>query len=61
MESSVSKKESPLLMAVNIIAFIQFIGIVGGYRYGGNSFEIYEKVFGTMNPFAERLEDDGKD
>jgi DnaJ-class molecular chaperone len=35
--------------------------LIGGYRYGGNSFEIYEKVFGTMNPFAERLEDDGKD
>lgn len=35
--------------------------IIGGYRYGGNSFEIYERVFGTMNPFAEKLEDDGKD
>ena len=35
--------------------------LIGGYRYGGNSFEIYEKVFGTMNPFAEKLEDDGKD
>jgi DnaJ family protein B protein 13 len=35
--------------------------IIGGYRYGGNSFEIFEKVFGTTNPFADRLEDDGKD
>ena len=35
--------------------------IIGGYRYGGNSFEIFEKVFGTSNPFADRLEDDGKD
>ena len=35
--------------------------VIGGYRYGGNSFEIFEKVFGTTNPFADRLEDDGKD
>jgi DnaJ family protein B protein 13 len=35
--------------------------IIGGYRYGGNAFEIYERVFGTINPFAEKLEDDGKD
>lgn len=35
--------------------------IIGGYRYGGNSFEIFEKFFGTTNPFADRLEDDGRD
>lgn len=35
--------------------------IIGGYRYAGNSFEIFDRVFGTTNPFAEKLEDDGKD
>jgi DnaJ family protein B protein 13 len=35
--------------------------ISGSYRYGGNSYEIFDKVFGTANPFSERLEDDGKD
>ena len=35
--------------------------IIGGYRYPGNSFEIFDKVFGTHNPFAEKLEDDGRD
>ena len=34
---------------------------MGGYRYGGNSFEIFERVFGTTNPFAEKPEDDGRD
>jgi DnaJ-class molecular chaperone len=36
-------------------------GTVGGYRYAGNSFEIFDRFFGTTNPFAERLDDDGKD
>lgn len=35
--------------------------IIGGYRYPGNSFEIFDRVFGTTNPFAEKLEDDGRD
>ena len=34
---------------------------IGGYRYPGNSFEIFDRVFGTTNPFAEKLEDDGRD
>jgi DnaJ homolog subfamily B member 13 len=38
-----------------------FLGIVGGYRFGGNSYEIYEKFFGTTNPFADTLENDGTD
>lgn len=37
------------------------IAIIGGYRYGGNSFEIFDRVFGSTNPFAEKLEDDGRD
>ena len=24
----------------------------GGHKYGGNSYEIFEKFFGTTNPFA---------
>ena len=34
---------------------------IGGYTYPGNSFEIFDRVFGTTNPFAEKLEDDGRD
>jgi DnaJ-class molecular chaperone len=25
----------------------------GGYKFGGNSFEIFEKYFGSTNPFTE--------
>jgi hypothetical protein len=31
---------------------------VGGYRFSGNTNEIFEKFFGTSNPFAIAL--DGK-
>ena len=24
----------------------------GGYKYGGNAYEIFEKFFGTWNPFT---------
>lgn len=34
---------------------------MGGYRFAGNSYEIYDKFFGTTNPFADKLEDDGRD
>lgn len=27
-------------------------GMKGGYRFGGNSYEIFEKFFGTSNPFT---------
>ena len=37
------------------------VGVIGGYRFGGNSYEIFDKVFGSMNPFSETLEDDGRD
>lgn len=33
----------------------------GGYRYAGNSYEIFEKFFGSTNPFTDKLEDDGRD
>ncbi|CDW91696.1 UNKNOWN [Stylonychia lemnae] len=35
--------------------------IVGGYRFAGNSYEIFDKFFGTSNPFSDVLEDDGRD
>lgn len=41
--------------------FKSVLDIVGGYRYPGNSFEIFDKFFGSSNPFAEKLEDDGHD
>lgn len=33
-------------------------GFKGGYRFSGNTLEIFEKFFGTNNPFAVAL--DGK-
>lgn len=33
----------------------------GGYRFGGNPEEIFEKFFGSNNPFAHLLDDVGKD
>lgn len=33
-------------------------GIKGGYRFSGNTYEIFEKFFGTSNPFTVAL--DGK-
>jgi hypothetical protein len=35
--------------------------MVGGYRYAGNSYEIFEKFFGNLNPFADTHEHDGSD
>lgn len=34
---------------------------VGGYRFAGNSYEIFDKFFGNTNPFIDKLEDDGRD
>jgi hypothetical protein len=28
----------------------------GGYKFAGNSYEIFEKFFGTSNPFTEIIE-----
>jgi hypothetical protein len=36
----------------------QKVGIRGGYRFSGNTYEIFEKFFGTSNPFTIAL--DGK-
>jgi DnaJ family protein B protein 13 len=34
---------------------------MGGYRYAGNSYEIFDKFFGSTNPFVDKFEDDGRD
>ena len=34
-------------------------GFKGGYKFLGNSFEIFEKFFGTSNPFTIALEEHG--
>jgi DnaJ family protein B protein 13 len=35
--------------------------IKGGYKFGGNTFEIFEKFFGTSNPFSDIFDNDGRD
>lgn len=57
-ESTVSKKESRTQV---VIIKCQLLGMIGGYRFAGNSYEIFEKFFGSQNPFTDRLEDDGRD
>lgn len=37
------------------------LDLIGGYRYGGNSYEIFDKFFGSSNPYTDKLEDDGRD
>lgn len=44
-----------------IVLNINSLEIIGGYRFGGNSYEIFDKFFGTSNPFTDKLEDDGRD
>ena len=36
-----------------VLIFLEF---VGGYVYGGNGYEIFDKFFGTNNPFADTNE-----
>lgn len=38
-----------------------FIDQIGGYRFAGNSYEIFDQFFGSSNPFTDTLEDDGRD
>jgi len=35
-------------------------GFKAGYQFQGNSFEIFEKFFGTMNPFMVALDEHGE-
>jgi hypothetical protein len=34
-------------------------GFKGGYKFLGNSHEIFEKFFGTINPFTIALDEHG--
>lgn len=41
---------------------IQFmVGTVGGYRFAGNSYEIFERYFGSTNIFNDQLDENGRD
>ncbi|CDW80823.1 dnaj homolog subfamily b member 13-like [Stylonychia lemnae] len=35
------------------------LGFKGGYKFSGNTLEIFEKFFGTSNPFTIALDDNG--
>ena len=35
------------------------LGFKAGYQFQGNSHEIFEKFFGTTNPFTVALDEDG--
>lgn len=35
------------------------LGLKAGYHFQGNSYEIFEKFFGTTNPFAVSLDEHG--
>jgi len=36
-------------------------GLRGGYKFSGNAFEVFEKFFGSTNPFFEIYDESGKD
>jgi DnaJ family protein B protein 13 len=57
------KKVSLMKKAVKNLRLFNFFcaEIVGGYRFAGNSYEIYDKFFGSTNPFVDKLEDDSRD
>jgi hypothetical protein len=42
-------------------SFIICVELLGGYRFGGNSYEIFESFFGSSNPWVDKLEFDGSD
>lgn len=45
-----------LLMEVyKTMYFLLILDFKGGYRFGGNPEEIFEKFFGTNNPFASLI------
>ena len=35
------------------------LGLRGGYKFSGNTYEIFEKFFGTVNPFTIALDEEG--
>jgi hypothetical protein len=38
-----------------------YIETIGGYRFAGNSYEIFEKFFGNPNPWTDKYEFNGSD
>jgi len=36
-------------------------GFKGGYKFSGNTYEIFEKFFGTSNPHTVSLDEEGKE
>lgn len=62
MENLDLKKECLDQKDVNImIDLSSFVETLGQYRYAGNSYEIFDKFFGSTNPFTDKPEDDGRD
>ena len=55
MEKSCSKKESPIAKDVSEIFILD---LKGGYAFLGNSFEIFEEVFGNSSPFIDLVEEE---
>lgn len=53
MERSFSKKEWLIAKAVREIFILD---LKGGYAFLGNSFEIFEEVFGNSSPFIDLIE-----
>lgn len=35
-----------------VFSYIHYLDLKGGYTFAGNPEEIFEKFFGTSNPFA---------
>ena len=42
-------------MEVNQLFQLHFLDLKGGYRFAGNPEEIFERFFGTSNPFASLI------
>lgn len=40
---------------MEVTSLIDFIDLKGGYSFAGNPEEIFEKFFGTSNPFAQLI------
>ena len=61
MAKTCLKRESPMAKGVSNPTTHLSPEFKGGYKFGGNTFEIFEKFFGSANPFVDEFDDDGKD
>ena len=59
LASSGSKKASPTIVEVKLS--FNLLEIKGGYRFNGNSYEIFEQFFGSPNPFTDTVEFNNSD